>query len=734
MTKQVRAQAKLNAFKIPTRKFNVPSDVNGKPLRVSDYYGENVFSYEESDILTKQDKKDIQDIITKKKDFSREMAEKYANAVLNWALSKGATHFTHWFQPLTGSTAEKHDAFLSIEGGKPIEKLSASQLIQGEPDASSFPNGGSRSTFEARGYTSWDLTSPIFLRSAENGKTLCIPTAFVSYLGDALDIKTPLLRSITNLEKAAIEFCNLTNSSERTDDHIESIDVTIGCEQEYFLIDKSLYFERPDLVMGGRTVFGALTSRNQQLDDHYFGTVPDRVLAFMQEVEVELYKLGIPAKTRHNEVAPGQFELAPIFSAANVAVDQNQVIMDTLKCIAVKHDFVCLLHEKPFQGINGSGKHLNWAIGGKGVGNLLEPTDTPHKNFRFLSMISIICEAVYRHGAPLRTAIASHSNDHRLGANEAPPSIISVFLGDTLTAILDAYSSGKSYSDDNDTFLDLRAEQLAMLVKDNTDRNRTSPFAFTGNKFEFRAVGSSQNVGIPATILNAAVTDVLTEINERIKKEKDAGSSVEDILMGITKDLYNSSKKVVFNGDGYSQDWQDEAAKRGLPNLKTSADALKVIRDSKANEFLMKQGVYTRTELETRYNVRVERYCKCREIEFHTLVSLIHKDVLPAAIKYKSEIASSIVNQKAAGVDAKADAKVLSSINKAVEELVGNTEKLSKFLKENEGEDDIAYAEKIAQEIYPLSETIAENVAYLEENVSEELWPLPTYFDMLFIR
>ena len=734
MTKQIRSKAKFDSYKIKTRKFSVPSDINGNHLRVSDYYGENVFDFNDSDILTKQDKKDISDVISKKKDFSREMAEKYANAVLNWALSKGTTHFTHWFQPLTGSTAEKHDAFLSIEGGKPVEKLSASQLIQGEPDASSFPNGGSRSTFEARGYTSWDLTSPIFLRTSDNGKTLCIPTAFVSYLGDALDIKTPLLRSITNLSKAATDFCNLTNNSDRSRDDVEAIDITIGCEQEYFLIDKSLYFERPDLVMGGRTVFGALTSRNQQLDDHYFGTVPDRVLAFMQEVEVELYRLGIPAKTRHNEVAPGQFELAPIFSSANVAVDQNQVIMAILQSVAVKHEFVCLLHEKPFQGINGSGKHLNWSMGGKGVGNLLEPTDTPHTNYRFLATIAMICEAVYRHGAPLRTAIASHSNDHRLGANEAPPSIISVFLGDTLTAILDAYAAGKTYTSSEDTVLDLRADQLAMLIKDNTDRNRTSPFAFTGNKFEFRAVGSSQNVGIPATILNAAVTEVILEMNIRIEKEKAAGSSINEILMRITKDLYNNSKNVVFNGDGYSEEWQDEAARRGLPNLKTSADALKVIKDTKANEFLVKQGVYTESELNTRYNVRVERYCKCREIEFYTLVSMIHKDILPAAITYKSNIAQAIVNQKEAGVDAKVDLSILKRLNTAVEELMSDADKLSKHLKENEGQDDIIYAEKIAKEIFPLSEKMADTVAFLEENISEELWPLPTYFDMLFIR
>lgn len=732
MTKAVRAQAMLNAFKIPTREFNVPKDVNGNPLRVSEYYGENVFDYLKSEILTKQDKQDITDVLENKTTLTKEMAEKFANAVLNWATGKGATHFTHWFQPLTGSTAEKHDAFLSIENGKPIEKLSASQLIQGEPDASSFPHGGSRSTFEARGYTSWDFTSPIFLRSHENGKTLTIPTAFVSYTGDALDTKTPMLRSCSQLSKAATKFLNITGGSKRADDEFKSVDVSCGCEQEYFLIDKALYFERPDLVMGGRTLFGASTSRNQQLEDHYFGTIPERVMAFMQEVEVELYRLGIPAKTRHNEVAPGQFELAPIFDKANVAVDQNQMIMSVLQSVATKHEMVCLLHEKPFGGINGSGKHLNWSITNPKAGNLLDPSDTPHTNYRFLAVVSIILEALNKYGGHLRTAIASHSNDHRLGANEAPPSIISAFLGDTLTKILDAYGAGEKYTEENPGFLDLGAEQLARLVRDNTDRNRTSPFAFTGNKFEFRAVGSSQNVGIPLTVLNAAVTDVFNDVNERLEKDIAGGMSVDDALIAVTKDLYNGAKHVVFNGDGYSQEWQDEAAKRGLPNLKTSADALKLIADSDANNFLVKLGIYTPTELKTRYNVRVERYCKHREIEFKTLINMIHKDIIPATIQYKAMLASAIDDQKDCKIDPKVDTAVLNGINEKLNELFDKTSKLNKGL-ENLGEE-IADAEKIANELLPLSEEIAEVIGYLEENVSEDLWPLPTYYDLLFVK
>ena len=734
MTKRVRAKAKFSNYKVPTRTFEVPSDVNGNPLRVSEYFGENVFNYEKSDILTKQDKKDIKDVITKKKDLTKEMADKYANAVLNWATSKGATHFTHWFQPLTGSTAEKHDAFFSLEGDGAIEKLSASQLIQGEPDASSFPHGGSRSTFEARGYTSWDFSSPIFLRSNENGKTLCIPTAFVSYHGDALDIKTPLLRSITQLSKSATRFLNLTSGNKRETEKVEFVDVTAGCEQEYFLVDKALFFERPDLVMGGRTLFGAITSRNQQLEDHYFGTVPDRVMAFMQEVEVELYKLGVPAKTRHNEVAPGQFELAPIFNKANIAADQNQVVMATLQSVAIRHGFVCLLHEKPFAGINGSGKHLNWSMSDNNGGNLLEPTDSPHTNYKFLAVVAMICEAINRHGASIRTAIASHGNDHRLGANEAPPSIISVFLGDTLTAILDAYAEGKAYTKEGEDFLDLRADQLARLVKDNTDRNRTSPFAFTGNKFEFRAVGSSANVGIPMTVLNSAVADVMNDMNDRIEKETQGGADVNEVLMGIIKDLYKNAKKVVFNGDGYSKEWEEEAAKRGLPNLKTSADALRVIENKEANTFLTKLGVYTPSELETRFNVRVERYVKHREIEFNTLVNMINKDIIPAAIQYKRELAESINQQKQAGVEAKVDLEILKDVNTKVEALRADNSKMITLLESIAGKEDIEAADVIAKQMLPLSEKIAETVAFLEENVSEELWPLPTYYDMLFIR
>ncbi len=730
MTKNLRLQARANIFKTSIRKFDSPFDINKNPLPVSEYYGENVFNFMESKLLTKGDKEEIKAILEKKRDLSTVCAEKLAAAILNWAVSKGATHFIHLFQPMTEATAEKHDAFLSIEKGKPIEKLKASQLMQGEPDASSFPNGGARSTFEARGYTSWDLSSPIFLKTHINGKTLCIPAAFVSYSGEALDIKTPLLRSISQLSKSVTEFLNLLEAP-GSKNH-ERVTVSCGCEQEYFLVDKGFYLQRPDLVMTGRTLFGATPSKNQQLEDHYFGAVPERVLAYMQEVEVELYRLGIPAKTRHNEVAPGQFELAPIFDDGNIAIDQNQMIMTILKDVADKHGFFCLLHERPFAGVNGSGKHLNWSMGSVKTRNLLEPTTVPHNNHRFLAMVAIICEAIYRRGGSLRTAIASHSNDHRLGANEAPPSIVSVFLGDTLTAILEACAAGKAYTEKHITALDLGADQLAPLKRDNTDRNRTSPFAFTGNRFEFRAVGSIANAGVPLTILNAAVTDVFNDVNLRIKEELTKGKKVNDILTGITKDLYNNCSKVVFNGDGYSQEWQDEAQKRGLPNMRTTPEALKLLIDSKANEFLTKLKIYSQAELKMRFNVRVERYCLYRGIEFKTLINMIHKDILPVAMRYKGLLAKGIEHQKSVGVEATVDLVLLKNMDIHISKLYEKVQSLEQGVL-GLGHD-IVDADKIAQTLLPLSEEIAHEIGYLERNITNELWPLPTYFDLLFMR
>ncbi|HXH76547.1 MAG TPA: glutamine synthetase III [Bacteriovoracaceae bacterium] len=725
-----RQQAKSTVYGRKPRKCSVPVNEQGKYLKVSQYYGENVFNYHLSKSLSLEDKDSLKQVIEGKKTIDKPLATKVANSVLEWAISKGATHFCHWFQPLTGSTAEKHDAFLSFDNDRAIEILSASQLMQGEPDASSFPNGGSRATFEARGYTTWDLTSPLFIQESANGKTLVIPTAFVSYHGDALDTKIPLLRSDLQINEVLTKFCHLIGMKD-----VSKVGTSCGAEQEYFLIDKAFYFGRQDLVMTGRALMGSLTSRNQQLEDHYFGMIEDRVLAYMQEVEIELYKMGIPAKTRHNEVAPGQFELAPIFKDANVAADNNQVVMTVLRNVALKHDFVCLLHEKPFAGINGSGKHLNWSCSTDTGVNLLEPGHSPHDNFRFLAVVATVTEALYRHADVIRMGIASHGNDHRLGANEAPPSIMSVFLGDTLTKILDSMISGGKYVASGKALLDLGTKQLADLAKDNTDRNRTSPFAFTGNKFEFRACGSSASIGYPLSILNAAVVDIFKETNVFIEAELAKGKSIDDALAAVTLKWYGNAQKVVFNGDGYSQEWVKEAASRGLGNLRTTPEAIAVLKDAKKTNVLVKHGIFTESEIITRHNVMIERYIKCRQIELKTLTGMVSKQVLPVAVQYKAVLAESIKQQKDCGVDHALELELLknlSALTKSVHEQCTN---LSSTLDDLHHKlDEESFAKKIAMDLMPQSVKIADLCNQIEELVPDETWPLPKFFDMLFIR
>lgn len=730
MTNKLRHQARITVLGRKPRKCQVPLNEQGKFLKISQYYGENVYNYHLSKSLSLEDKEMLKQVIDGKRNISRDLATKVANSVLEWANQKGVTHFCHWFQPLTGSTAEKHDAFLNFDNDRPIESLSASQLMQGEPDASSFPNGGSRSTFEARGYTTWDLTSPIFIQEGPNGKTLVIPTAFVSYHGDALDTKTPLLRSDSKINEVATKFCNLIGLTDVT-----KVSTTCGVEQEYFLIDKAFYFGRQDLVMTGRALFGSLTSRNQQLEDHYFGMIEERVLAYMQEVEIELYKMGIPAKTRHNEVAPGQFELAPIFKDSNVAADNNQVIMTVLRNVALKHDFVCLLHEKPFAGVNGSGKHLNWSMSTDTGINLLEPGQNPHENYRFLAIIATVVEAVHRHADVIRMGIASHGNDHRLGANEAPPSIMSVFLGDTLTSILDSAVSGSKYQASARQALDIGARQLADLVKDNTDRNRTSPFAFTGNKFEFRACGSTASVGYPLSILNAAMADVMEETNQFLEAEIASGKSADDALAAVMLKWYSKAQKVVFNGDGYSQNWVVEAEKRGLGNLKTTPEAISVLKDGKKTDFLIKTGVFKESEIATRHNVMLERYIKCREIELKTLRGMVLKQILPVAVEYKGVLANTIRAQKEAGADASLETELLKDLSSLAKSLYEQTVNLDTTLDEmHEKYDHETIAKKIANELMPLSVQIATMCNQIEEIVPDENWPVPKFFDMLFIH
>lgn len=730
MAQDLRQEAKLAVYSRKPRKCDVPVNEQGIYLKVSQYYGENVYNYHLSKSLSLEDKEALKQVIDGKRAIEKSLASKVANSVMEWAIKKGATHFCHWFQPLTGSSAEKHDAFLSFDNDRPIEALSASQLMQGEPDASSFPNGGSRATFEARGYTTWDLTSPIFIQESANGKTLVIPTAFVSYHGDALDTKTPLLRSDLKINEVVTKFCNLIGMKD-----VNKVITTCGAEQEYFLIDKAFYFGRQDLVMTGRALFGSLTSRNQQLEDHYFGLIEDRVLAYMQEVEIELYKMGIPAKTRHNEVAPGQFEMAPIFKDSNTAADNNQIVMTVLRTVALKHDFVCLLHEKPFAGVNGSGKHLNWSMSTDTGVNLLEPGHNPHENFRFLAVVASVVEAVYRHADIIRMGIASHGNDHRLGANEAPPSIMSVFLGDTLTKIFESMVSQGKYVHSARQTLDLGTRQLADVFKDNTDRNRTSPFAFTGNKFEFRACGSSASIGYPLSILNAAIVDIFEETNKLIETEIAAGKSVDDALIAVVLKWYGNAQPVVFNGDGYSKEWVVEAAKRGLGNFRTTPEAIAVLKDGKKTNVLVKTGVFRESEISTRHNVMLERYIKCRQIELKTLRQMVLTQVIPAALDYKAGLSASVKHSKDAGIDTTVEVEVLKQLSNLLKDLHDQTAVLNNTLEDMHHKlDEEAIAKKIASELMPASFKMAEICNQIEDMVPESKWPVPKFYDMLFIR
>lgn len=718
---------KIVASRTPVTRV-LPSNPQGKSLKVSQYFGENVFPLLDNKSFNKETLNYLNEVVHGRKNLSKEMAQEVASVVLDWALEKGVTHFCHWFQPLTGETAEKHDSFIAFEGDRPIEKLSASQLIQGEPDASSFPNGGSRSTFEARGYTTWDFSSPIFIKEGTNGKTLYIPTAFISYHGDALDNKTPLIRSNNVVTGAAQKFMQLCGFKDS-----EHITVTCGPEQEYFLVDKAHYFGREDLVMTGRTLIGSLTSRHQQLEDHYFAQIPERVLAFMQDVEIELYKLGIPAKTRHNEVAPAQFEMAPIFKDANVANDQNRLVMDCLKQVADRHSFVCLLHEKPFRGINGSGKHLNWSMSDDKGRNLLEPGKTPHENYCFLAMISIVCKAVHKHSVALRSAIASHGNDHRLGANEAPPSIMSVFLGSAITEILEKFSQGTTYAPEAQKMLDIGANQIVNFLKDNTDRNRTSPFAFTGNKFEFRAVGASAAIGLPLAVLNAAVADILNEANQFIDNGLKQGTVLNDVLAQLIRENYLNSKTVIFNGDGYSKEWVTEAQKRGLPNLRTSPEALVAFYDKKHHQFLLDLEVYRPNELTSLLNVRLERYIKHRFIEFDSLKRMIDRHIIPAAMNYRSTLLQSMLAAKELGVGVGVEQKSFEKLNILCEDLSKTLENFWIALK-NDSHDEKAVALKYAAEYLPITEKLADISNQIENMLPEELMPIPSYYEMLFVK
>ena len=681
-------------------------------------YGSDVFSIEcMRERLPKPVFKTLYKTITEGSPLDASIADDVANAMKQWAIEKGATHYTHWFQPLTGATAEKHDAFLEPDGnGKAISVFSGKNLIVGEPDASSFPSGGLRATFEARGYTAWDPSSPAFIKRHPNGATLCIPTAFCSYTGEALDKKTPLLKSTQALAKAVKRLLKCFGENGGL-----MPKVTLGPEQEYFLVDKNFYFARPDLVQTGRTLFGAPPPKHQQLEDHYFGTIKHRVLSFMSDVERELWRLGIPAKTRHNEVAPAQYELAPLFEELNLACDHNMLVMEILKQKAEEHGFICLLHEKPFAGINGSGKHNNWSVS-YGDRNLLNPGSDPHQNAIFLTTLCAVIQAVDRHADLLRVATAGAGNDHRLGANEAPPAIISIFLGEQLTDVIEQIEKGCLKSSKHGSLMKIGVDTLPPLPRDATDRNRTSPFAFTGNKFEFRAPGSSQSCAGANIVINTIVAESLDEIASEL--EKFPKKSFNEKLQLLLQKIIKEHKRVIFNGDGYTAAWKKEAAKRGLPNFPSTPEALGAFVSEKSKELFGKFNVFTEAELESRYEIFMEEYAKKIKIEGELSLSLARTVIMPAASKQLAELAESIMNQKNAGLAAGLAAK--KAMAETIGGLLDNVDSCCKDLEE-------ALKTGNQAPVVKAMAALRHNVDALELNVDDELWPLPKYREMLFI-
>src|SRR4051812_9856684 len=654
--------------------------LNFKELSSHDVFGANVFSMKEmSKRLPKPIFKSLKKTIESGAKLDATVADVVATAMKEWAIEKGATHYAHVFYPLTGLTAEKHDSFLTpTDAGSAIAEFSGKELVRGEPDASSFPSGGIRATFEARGYTAWDPTSPAFILENPNGTTLCIPTAFCSWTGEALDKKTPLLRSMEALSKQAVRVLKLFGSD------TAKVYTTGGPEQEYFLIDKNFYFARPDLMNAGRTLFGAKPPKGQEMEDHYFGAIPERVLACMLEGEMELYKLGVPVKTRHNEVAPAQYEIAPLFENANAATDHNMLVMETLKRVASRYGLQMLLHEKPFAGVNGSGKHLNWSMADDLGNNLLKPGDTPHENAQFLLFLAAVLRAVARHGDLLRVAIAYAANDHRLGANEAPPAIISVFLGEMLQDIVDQIEKGGAKSTKAGGTLQIGVTTLPTLPRDAGDRNRTSPFAFTGNKFEFRAVGSSQSISGPNLVLNTIVAESLDEIATTLEKAVASGKDLTAEIQAILPKVIAESKHVIFNGDNYSEAWHKEAEKRGLPNRKNTIESLPDLLSPKNIQLFGKYGVLSEREIHSRYEILLENYKKTITIESQLTIQMANRQILPAALRYQAEVAQAIVNLKAAGASApKSQTDLLSELTATIDELQTRTTALSKAADEH---------------------------------------------------
>jgi len=694
-----------------------------------DLFGSNVFNDSVMrDRLPKPVYKKLQRTIKDGEKLDPTVADAVATAMKDWAIEKGATHYAHVFYPLTGATAQKHDSFLSPDGnGGAITEFSGGLLIQGEPDASSFPSGGLRATFEARGYTAWDVTSPAYILENPNGTTLCIPTAYCSWTGEALDKKTPVLRSMQALNKQAQRILKLFGHKENT-----RVFATAGPEQEYFLIDRNFFYSRPDLVVCGRSLFGAKPSKGQEFEDQYFGAIPERVLAFMLDAERELYKLGVPVKTRHNEVAPSQYELAPLYENANVAADHQHLVMITLQRVAQKYGLSCLLHEKPFAGVNGSGKHLNWSLGTDYM-NLLEPGDTPHENAQFLVFCTAVIRAVHKYAELLRGSIAHAGNDHRLGANEAPPAIISVFLGDQLTDVYEQLEKGAAKKSKQPGTLTVGVDTLPPLPRHAGDRNRTSPFAFTGNKFEFRAVGSSQSIAGPLVILNTIVAESLdymaTELEKATKgDEKKLNAAVQKLIQSVIKE----HKAIIFNGDNYSEAWHKEAEKRGLPNLRNTVDAMAAMEKKEYGELLAKYGVLSKREYASRNEIYTERYCKDLNSEALTVVEIARTMILPAGYRYQGILASTAASMIAAGKTP--DTVSLDRVTKLVSLLEKRIDELEETLSHEAKGGVLAHAKHYRNEVFPATLAVRETVDKLEAIVADDLWPLPTYQEMLFIK
>jgi glutamine synthetase len=745
MSLSPRHEAGLRVHTRRPRAFEPPLQPDGHRSPVSAYFGRHVLDLIKlKERLPREVHQALLATLKNGQPMTRDTADTIASVARDWATQHGATHFTHWFQPMTGSTAEKHDSFIDLNvtmSGelKVLEKLSGGQLLQSEPDASSFPSGGMRSTFEARGYTAWDPSSPMFLVESTNGRTLCIPSVFISYYGHSLDHKTPLLRSNEALSKNAVQFLKLLG-----DVDVHAVHATLGCEQEYFLVDRAHFALRPDLLLAERTLLGHASPRGQQFEDHYFGSIPSRVLAFMEEMEFELHRLGIPIRTRHNEVAPMQFEMAPIFEDVNLANDHNALSMDIARKVALRHDFVCLFHEKPFAGLNGSGKHCNWSMGTDKGENLLEPGRTPHQNLRFLAFLAVCLKAVHDHSVALRFTIANAANDLRLGANEAPPAILSCFVGDQLTKIIDRIVSGAAGEDPEHFVLEMGVARLPQLARDNTDRNRTSPFAFTGNKFEFRAVGSSANCAVPMAFLNAAAADTLAQMTTRLKAKIDGGTARDEAVLDLLKEVFAETAPVRFEGNNYSDEWRKEAEKRGLPNLVDTPAAIAAFSDRKHSKFLSDLAILSEAEVRARENVALERYIKQVTLEAETLLEVLETAVAPAAekqlattvaaVRARADLASAGVKLSAFSRESAVHERA-AALGDGLEELLGAASAIRTALAAaDQVHDEAKRARKLGDEVRPLLGRARAAADRLESLIEDESWSLPKYREMLFVR